>query len=74
MGRSRLDTYLVFLLIKHEWGNGPTLVGMGPGLSADTDGRTANTKMVNGAGDSMRRRRHCVEVMWKGITKVVDGE
>ena len=56
-------TYSVFLLIKHKGSNGPTLIGVGPGLSTDVDSSTANAEVVGGAGDSVERRRYCKEVV-----------
>ena len=52
-------TYSVFLLVKHKRGNGLTLIGVGPGLSINVDGSTANAKVVSGTRDSMERGRHC---------------
>ena len=51
-------TYTVFLFIEHEGSNGSTGVGTVAGLTMDTNGGLADTKMVDSAGDSMRRRRH----------------
>ena len=49
---------MVFFLIEHEWGNGPTSVGTGPRLSMNADCSTANAKVVNGARNGARRGRH----------------
>ena len=56
-------TYSVLFFVKHEGGNGPTGVGTGPGLTMDSNSGAADAKMINGAGDSMRRGGHCVIVM-----------
>ena len=67
-------THSVFLLIEKKRGNSPTGVRTIAGLATDMNSSAANAKMVDGAGDSVRRRRHLVVVMWEEITKVVDGE
>ena len=54
---------MVFLLIKHERSNGPTLIGTGPSLSMNMDSGIANAEVVGGAGDGLERRRHCVGVV-----------
>ena len=53
-----MDTYLVFLFVEHEGGNGPTLIGVGSGLSMNMNSGMANAKMVSRAEDSSERRRH----------------
>ena len=52
-------TYTILLLIVQKRSYDPTSVGTIAGLTTDTDSGTTNAKMVNGAGDSVRRRRHC---------------
>ena len=49
---------MVFLLIKHKRSNGPAGIGVVASLATNSNGGTANTKMVNGAGDGMRGGRH----------------
>ena len=39
-----------------------TLVGMDSGLSMDTDGSTANAKIVGGTGNGAEGRRHLIGV------------
>ena len=51
---------MVLFLIKHEWGYGPTGIGTIASLTMDTNSSAANAELVNGAGDSTRRRGHCV--------------
>ena len=52
-------TYTILLLIVHEGSNGPTLIGMRPSLSMNTDGSMANAKMVNSTRDGVTNARHC---------------
>ena len=53
-------TYLVLLLVVHERSNGSASVGMITGLTTNTDGGTANAKMINSTGNSARGRGHCI--------------
>ena len=57
------DKHLVLFLIKHERGNGLTLVGMRPSLPMSADGSTADAEVIGGAGDSSEGGRHCITVM-----------
>ena len=54
---------MVFLFIIHEGGNGLAGIGMITSLTTNTNCSAANAEMVDGAGDSARRRRHWVVVM-----------
>ena len=59
----RMETYLVFLFIVHEGGDGPTLVGAGSSLATDLNGGMAYPQMVDGARNNVRKsstaiRRH----------------
>ena len=54
---------MVFLFIKHEGSDGPTLIGVGPGLATNTDSGTTDAEVIGGARNSSERRRHCVAVM-----------
>ena len=74
MERRRQGTYLVLLLIVHEGSNGVAGVGTITGLTTNTNGGSTNAEMINGAGDSTRRGRHCIAGDVKEITEVVDGE
>ena len=66
---------MISLFIEHEGSNGTTGVGTITGLTTDTDGSSADTELVLGAGDSTGRRRHQSEaVLWVDITEEVDGE
>ena len=49
---------MVLFLVVHEWGNGSASIGTITCLTTNTNGSTANAKMVNSAGDSTRRGRH----------------
>ena len=51
-------TYLVFLFIEHEGGDGPTSIGAGTGLTTNVDGGTAPTVLILSAGDGTRRHWH----------------
>ena len=62
-GRVALTTHSVFLLIEKKRGNSPTGVRTIAGLATDINSSAANAEMVDGAGDSARRRRHLVVVM-----------
>ena len=59
-------TYAVLLFIVHEGGDGPTSISTIAGLTMNTDSSATNTKVVDGAGDGARRRRHCIRVMGMG--------
>ena len=52
----------ILLLIVHEGGNGPTLIGMGPSLSTKADYGTANAEVIDGTGNGAERRRHLIGV------------
>ena len=56
-------TYSICFLVEHEGGYGPTGIGAVAGLTADMNSGAANAEMVDGAGDSARRRRHYTAVM-----------
>ena len=51
-------TYIILFFIIHEGGNGPTLVGVRPGLSTNTDGGTVNAEVVGSSRDSAEGGRH----------------
>ena len=51
-------TYTVFFSIKHEGGDGPTLISSSPSLASNTDSSMANAEMVGGARDGVEGRRH----------------
>ena len=54
---------MVSLLIEHKRSYGPTGIGAVAGLATNTNGGTANAKMVDSAGDGARRGGHLVAVM-----------
>ena len=62
----RGETYLILLFIIHKRSNGPTLIGAGPGLTANTDGGTANPKMVGRTRNSAEGGRHLVRMSDRG--------
>ena len=51
-------TYAILLLIVHKGCDGMTLVGVVTSLTVNLNGGMANAKMVGGAQDSAKRRRH----------------
>ena len=51
-------TYTILLFIVHEGSNGPTSVGAITGLTMNMDSSVANAEVVDGTGNSARRRRH----------------
>ena len=52
------NTYMVFFLVKHERGNGPSSISTVTGLTTNMNGSAANAKLVLGAGNSAGRGRH----------------
>ena len=65
---------MIFLLVEHEQGDSPTLVGTDSGLSTDANSSMANAKLVGSSWDGMEGRRHLMRVVMEGLTEVVDGE
>ena len=55
--------YSVLLFVVHEGSNGSAGVSAITGLTVNTNSGTTNAEMVDGAGDSTRRGRHCMTVM-----------
>ena len=72
---SRKGTYAVTFFIKHEGGDGPSLVGAVPGLTANLNGGTASPVLILSPRDGTSGHRH-VEIRSDGmeveITEVVD--
>ena len=66
---------MVSLLVEHKGGNGPTSVGMGTGLTSNTDSGTAPAVLILGARNGASGHQHgeVVVMMGEEITKVVDG-
>ena len=56
--QSGQNTYLIFLFIKHEESNSPTLIGTGSSLSMNMDGSMANAEVISGARNGVEGRRH----------------
>ena len=53
------NNYSVPFLIKHEGSDGVAGVGTVAGLTMNLDGSTSDTELILGAGNGMRRGRHC---------------
>ena len=56
-------THLVLLFVEHEGGDGTAGIGTITSLTANTNSGMADAKMVDSAGNSTRRGRHCIAVM-----------
>ena len=52
------STYLIFLFIEHEGGDGPASVGTVTSLAADMNSSMAPTVLILGAGNGMSGHRH----------------
>ena len=62
----RGETYSILLFVIHKRSNGLTLIGAGPGLTANMDSGTANPKIVGGTRNSAEGGRHLVRMSDRG--------